>query len=108
MSWPRGSSLCLFITHAEQQPVCCRTGRLDLRVGHILKVSHHPTADKLFCLLIDVGDSALRHVASGLRSVYTSDQLQGRQVIVVCNLKPRTLVRCACSMFFLHDKFLRE
>jgi hypothetical protein len=34
--------------------------------------------------------------------------LQGRQVIVVCNLKPRTLVRCACSMFFLHDKFLRE
>ena len=33
----------------------------------------------------------MRNVASGLREYYTQEGMTGRLVIVVCNLKPRTM-----------------
>jgi aminoacyl tRNA synthase complex-interacting multifunctional protein 1 len=65
---------------------------LDLRVGQIVKVEVHPTADKLYCEDIDVGEEAPRQIASGLVPYYTLEQMQGKRLIVVCNLKPRSLV----------------
>lgn len=65
---------------------------LDLRVGQIIKVEVHPTADKLFCEEIDIGEETPRQIASGLVPYYTLDQMQGKRLIVVCNLKPRSLV----------------
>jgi methionine--tRNA ligase beta chain len=62
--------------------------KMDIRVGEIVKVWNHETADRLYCELIDVGDaSGPRQVASGLRKNYTLEQMQNRKVIVVCNLK---------------------
>jgi len=63
----------------------------DLRVGRITKVWHHPTAERLFCEEIDVGEGAPRQIASGLREHYTLEQMANRAVVVVCNLKPRPL-----------------
>lgn len=64
----------------------------DLRVGHITKVWEHPTAERLFCEEIDLGEATgPRKIASGLRGKYTLEQMQGRRVVVVCNLKPRTM-----------------
>jgi len=66
--------------------------RVDLRVGHIVRAWPHPSLEKLWCEEIDVGDaSGPRTVASGLRAHYTQEQMTGRKVIVVCNLKPRTM-----------------
>jgi methionyl-tRNA synthetase len=67
------------------QPVI---SKLDLRVGRIVKVWNHETADRLYCEEIDIGDPAgPRQVCSGLRQHYTLDQMQDRLVVVVCNLK---------------------
>lgn len=41
-------------------------GRLDLRVGRILKVEKHPDADSLYVEQIDVGEDKPRTVISGL------------------------------------------
>jgi methionine--tRNA ligase beta chain len=65
--------------------------KLDLRVGRIVKVWHHESADKLFCEEIDVGDAEPRKIASGLRGHYETKDLEGRLVVVLCNLKPRKL-----------------
>jgi aminoacyl tRNA synthase complex-interacting multifunctional protein 1 len=65
---------------------------IDLRVGIIRKVSKHPTAEKLYCEEIDIGEEAPREIASGLVPYYTLAQMQDRKLIVVCNLKPRNLV----------------
>jgi aminoacyl tRNA synthase complex-interacting multifunctional protein 1 len=65
---------------------------IDLRVGVILNVSKHPTADKLYCEEIDVGEEKPRAIASGLVPYYTLEQMQGRRLIVICNLKPKSLV----------------
>mmetsp|Transcript_24652 Transcript_24652/g.41673 ORF Transcript_24652/g.41673 Transcript_24652/m.41673 type:complete len:375 (-) Transcript_24652:329-1453(-) len=64
---------------------------LDLRVGKILSVSKHQSADKLYCESIDVGEEEPRNIASGLVPFYSLDEMQDRMVIVVCNLKPRKL-----------------
>jgi aminoacyl tRNA synthase complex-interacting multifunctional protein 1 len=65
---------------------------IDLRVGIIRSVRKHDTADKLYCEEIDVGEDVPRQIASGLVPYYTLDEMQGRKLIVVCNLKARNLV----------------
>ena len=61
--------------------------KVDIRVGVITKVWNHETAERLYCEEVDVGEPIVRQIASGLRQYYTIDQLLGRQVLVVCNLK---------------------
>ena len=66
---------------------------LDIRVGKILKAWPHPEAEKLYCEEIDVGEDQPRQIASGLRPFYPSaDDLIGKTVMVLCNLKSRKLV----------------
>jgi len=59
---------------------------MDLVVGKILDVSYHPNADKLYLIRVSFGDSETK-IVSGLRDHYTMDQLLGRKIIVVRNLK---------------------
>lgn len=65
---------------------------LDIRVGRIVKVWEHPEADKLYCEEIDVGEDKPRTVASGLRPYLKSEDMDGRLVLVLCNLKERNMV----------------
>ncbi|CAG9538556.1 unnamed protein product [Cercopithifilaria johnstoni] len=63
-------------------------GRLDLRVGRILKAENHPNADSLYVEQMDVGEDKPRTVISGLVRHIPIEQMQNRLVICVCNLKP--------------------
>jgi glutamyl-tRNA synthetase len=65
---------------------------LDIRVGRITKVWEHPEADKLYCEEIDVGEDEPRQIASGLRPFMQPEDMEGRLVLVLCNLKARKLV----------------
>jgi len=74
----------------EEKPV--DVSRLDLRVGKIVKVDKHPTADTLYVEEIDLGETAgPRQVVSGLVNFVPIDQMRNRYVAVVCNLKPANL-----------------
>jgi len=67
--------------------------KIDIRVGQITKVWHHPEADKLFCEEIDLGEEGgPRQIASGLREHYTLEDMLDRKVLVVCNLKAAKIV----------------
>jgi methionyl-tRNA synthetase len=48
-------------------------------------------ADKLLELEVDVGDAAPRTVFAGIREAYAPEQVVGRRVAVVYNLKPRKM-----------------
>ena len=65
---------------------------LDIRVGKILKAWEHESAEKLYCEEVDVGEETPRKIASGLRPFYKIDEMQNRSVLVLCNLKARSLV----------------
>lgn len=48
-------------------------------------------ADKLLCSQIDVGENNPRTIVSGIAKYYTPEDMVGKQVIVVTNLKPAKL-----------------
>eukprot|EP00040_Diaphanoeca_grandis_P021883 m.116902 g.116902 ORF g.116902 m.116902 type:complete len:230 (+) comp28543_c0_seq2:221-910(+) len=60
---------------------------VDIRVGKIVSATTHIDSSKLFIEQIDVGDeSGPRQIVSGLQEFYALDELEGRRVMVVCNL----------------------
>lgn len=65
--------------------------KLDLRTGRVLLAEPHPKADKLYRLAVDIGEAEPRQVIAGLREFFAPEELVGRQVVVVANLKPRKL-----------------
>ncbi|GIL79322.1 hypothetical protein Vretifemale_8708, partial [Volvox reticuliferus] len=66
--------------------------RLDVRVGRILKAWRHPDADSLYVEEVDVGEEKPRQVVSGLvRFIPSAEELAGRRVVLLCNLKPAAM-----------------
>ena len=65
--------------------------RLDIRVGKIVAIKVHESADTLYVEEIDVGEEKPRQVVSGLRKFVPIEEMQNRLVVVLCNLKPAKL-----------------
>ena len=94
---------------------------IDLRVGHILKAVKHPDAESLFVSTIAMGDKPgtddtaevdgqiTRTVCSGLNGLIPLEEMQGRKVVVVCNLKPVKMrgIR-SCAMVLAASSKLKE
>ena len=65
--------------------------KVDLRVAKIKNCEPIKKAKKLLKLTLDDGSGNERIVASGIAQYYTPDELIGRNIIVVANLKPAKL-----------------
>ncbi|XP_043695913.1 tyrosine--tRNA ligase, cytoplasmic [Telopea speciosissima] len=75
----------------QTEPIKSLVDALDIRVGRILKAWRHPEADSLYVEEVDVGEPEPRTICSGLVNYIPLDQIQGLQVIVLANLKPRNM-----------------
>lgn len=64
--------------------------KLDMRVGLIESCEKHPKADKLLVFQVKMGNE-VRQIVSGVADCYKPEDLIGKKVIVVANLKPRKL-----------------
>lgn len=64
--------------------------KIELRAATILQVERIAGADRLLKLQIDVGDHQ-RQIVAGIAQHYTPEELVGRQVCIVANLKPAKL-----------------
>ena len=65
--------------------------KLNVLVGKIISVERHPDADALYVEKIDLGGAAPRQVVSGLVKHIPIEQMGGRRVVVLANLKPSKL-----------------
>jgi methionyl-tRNA synthetase len=63
---------------------------VELRTAKIIACEGVPKAKKLLKLQVDLGYEQ-RQVVSGIAKYYTPDQLIGKKIILVANLKPATL-----------------
>lgn len=61
--------------------------KIDLRVAKVVSAEKHPDADKLLVLQLEIGEEK-RQVVSGIAKYYSPEDLVGKNVIVVYNLKP--------------------
>jgi len=64
--------------------------KIDLRVAKIIEAKLVDGADTLLQLNVELG-SEKRTVFAGIKAAYEPDQLQGKHVIIVANLKPREM-----------------
>jgi methionyl-tRNA synthetase len=63
---------------------------LDLRVAQITSAEPHPEAEKLLVLQLDL-KSETRQVCAGISKFYKAEELIGKRVVVLANLKPAKL-----------------
>ncbi len=65
--------------------------KVAFKAGKVLAAEKVPKADKLLKLSIDLGEAEPRTIVSGIAEAYSPEQVVGRMVVVVANLKPRPL-----------------
>lgn len=65
--------------------------KIQLKVGKVISCEKVEKADKLLCSKIDLGEEQPRTIVSGIAKWYTPEQMVGKSVIVVSNLKPAKL-----------------
>jgi len=63
---------------------------VEMRVAQILKVEEVPKSKKLYKLEVDLGYEK-RTVCAGIKAFFKPEELEGRRVVVVANLKPAKL-----------------
>jgi methionyl-tRNA synthetase len=64
--------------------------KVDLRVATILKAEAVPKSNKLLKLLVDIGEE--RTIVAGISKAYKPEELIGKKVVIVANLKPTKLM----------------
>lgn len=65
--------------------------KLDLRVAKVISCEKVKKSSKLLKLQLDIGIET-RQVVSGIAKYYTPDELVGKKVIMIANLKPAKLM----------------
>jgi len=64
--------------------------KLDLRVGQILEVEDIGNADKLYKIIVDIGNEK-RTICAGIKEHYSKEELKDKKIILFVNLAPRKL-----------------
>ena len=67
-------------------------GRLDIRVGRVLKAERVPRTRKLIRLEVDIGEESPRQLIAGIAGFYEPDELVGMNIIVLANLRPKKIM----------------
>ncbi|WP_164103489.1 methionine--tRNA ligase [Candidatus Laterigemmans baculatus] len=65
--------------------------KVDLRIARVVAAEQVPEARKLLKLTLSLGGEERRQVFAGIKAAYEPDQLVGRLVVMVANLKPRQM-----------------
>ncbi len=66
--------------------------KVQLKVAKVLEAERVPKSKKLVRLTVDVGEPDARTILAGIAESYQPEQLVGRTIVVVANLKPATLM----------------
>lgn len=61
--------------------------KIELRVAEVIDCQKHPKADKLLLFKLKVGTEE-RQIVSGIANFYKPEELVGKKVVIVANLKP--------------------
>ena len=66
--------------------------KIDLRTATVIRAESIPKAEKLLKVTVDMGEGRERTIVAGISKSYTPEELTGKKVIIVANLKPAKLM----------------
>ncbi|MBO7374642.1 MAG: methionine--tRNA ligase subunit beta, partial [Lachnospiraceae bacterium] len=64
--------------------------KMQFAVGEIIKCEEVPKSKKLLCSQVKIGNTT-RQIVSGIKQYYKAEEMVGKKVMVLVNLKPATL-----------------
>ncbi len=64
--------------------------KMEFRIGEIVKAEEVPKSKKLLCFQVKVGNET-RQILSGIKAYYKPEEMVGKKVMIVANLKPAKL-----------------
>ena len=64
--------------------------KLQFQVGEVIACEEVKKSKKLLCSQVKIGDE-VRQIVSGIRKYYTAEEMVGKKVMVITNLKPAKL-----------------
>jgi methionine--tRNA ligase beta chain len=62
--------------------------KLDMRIGTIAQVERVPRTERLYKIVVDLGELGRRQTVSSLVGYYTPEKLLGKRIVFLTNLKP--------------------
>lgn len=66
--------------------------KIELRVAKVIEAERVEGSEKLLKLQLDIGESELRQVIAGIGKNYEPENLIGKEIIIIANLEPRSLM----------------
>lgn len=78
--------------------------KLDFRIGKILHAEEVKKSKKLLLFKVQIGEE-VRQILSGIKSAYKPEDLVGKKVMVLVNLKPRMIAGYESQGMFLSAAF---
>ncbi|MBU0662104.1 MAG: hypothetical protein ABH854_01295 [Candidatus Diapherotrites archaeon] len=64
---------------------------IELKVGIVQSAEEIEGKDKLYKLTVDVGEEEPRTLVAGIKQFRTEEEMKGKQIIVVANLRPANI-----------------
>ena len=65
-------------------------GKMQFQVGKIISCEEVPKSKKLLCSKVQVGNE-IKQIVSGIKAHYSAEEMVGKEVMVLVNLKPAKL-----------------
>jgi len=75
--------------------------KMDLRIGKIVKADSVLQSRNLIKFSIDVGGGQIKHGVAGIANIYSSTELEGKQVAVINNLQPKRIFGVESNVMIL-------
>lgn len=66
--------------------------KVDLRIAKVTEAEKVQKSDKLLKIQLDVGELGKRQILAGISKYYTPEELIGKKIVIVSNLKPRKMM----------------
>lgn len=66
--------------------------KLDLRIAKVVLAERVKESEKLLRLELDLGNGETRQIIAGIGKVHAPEDLIGREIVIVSNLEPRSLM----------------
>ena len=64
--------------------------KMEFKVGEVIACEEVKKSKKLLCSKVKIGDE-VRQIVSGIRKYYSAEEMVGKKVMVITNLKPAKL-----------------
>jgi len=61
--------------------------KLDMRIGTVVDVSRIPRTERLYKIIVDLGDMGRKQTVSSLVEYYSPEQLLSKRIVFLTNLK---------------------